>query len=84
MGEPVKKYVYPGEKAFPKDPACKGCYYYRRLGTNAFEKVCLYILIEGERRGCPGGKGCEKRKGKRRNRSTVGADGKSGILGKEK
>lgn len=37
---------------------CSGCCYSRRAGQYV---ICEYLLIEGERRGCPAGPGCTRK-----------------------
>lgn len=43
------------------DRQCEGCYYYKRLVHDLDYKVCHYILIENEPRGCPAD-GCTKKR----------------------
>lgn len=48
------------------DKTCIGCNHYRRLGSNGGELTlstccCHYILDEGHMRGCPAGRGCNKK-----------------------
>lgn len=44
------------------DPYCNGCIY--RGNYN----ICDYLLVTGELRGCPAGKGCNKRSAGRKKR----------------
>lgn len=48
------------------DETCRPCVYH---GTAAGLITCDHLLITGERRGCPAGKGCIRRKKGRRERS---------------
>ena len=42
------------------DEYCKGCRYIDELAHDT--QFCAYILYENKMRGCPAGKGCNKRK----------------------
>ncbi|MCQ2113330.1 MAG: hypothetical protein MJY95_08335 [Bacteroidaceae bacterium] len=45
----------------PRDPYCKGCYYYRGAQNRQHGIMyCMYWDIEPGLRGCPPGKGCTK------------------------
>lgn len=41
------------------DETCRNCIYVSTLSNNSV--VCNYILVTGNRRGCPAGSGCERR-----------------------
>ena len=61
---------YGGDTAWPPNPYCLGCAYYRSLHSgrttaSARGRVCHYLLDTGHARGCPFGEGCNKRSAKR-------------------
>ena len=44
------------------DPACFGCFYYRRLSYNCVQRCCHYCLDTYQCRPCPPGAECTVRR----------------------
>lgn len=54
---------------------CKPCYYAscNRTGYDHGTMTCDYLIVTGEKRGCPAGDGCKRfREGKRSRRPVIG------------